>query len=282
MTGNIEREPQGCLFAVKQAVAERFPGPYSGARNIYREARRRTADLREFPYVTAQSIGDVRFLMRVTSRQEQSRVEGRYFEGELLAEILNRIQPGDVVFDIGAATGTHTIPSAIKTGITGQVFSFEPDPSCVKVLKRNVNLNHLKNIVVLKTALWDQDTCLEIHTNGKGGEAAQVTEIGQPIQKKLKHRHLIGARSIASLVENGIILPPDILKIDVEGGGIHVLKGMRDLRPRDIFIEVHPKFGEDRDETINLLQERGYQLVTESPRQNEIHLHFHHNPLANS
>ncbi len=276
MSGRTEHEPQGCLGQVN-TLARKLPAP---ARSLLREIKRRVANHLEYPYIAEKSIGDIHFSMIVTSRQERLRVDGRYFESELLEEILNCIQPDDVIFDVGAATGTHTIPSALKTGPEGRVYSFEPDGYCVKVLNENIEQNRLSNVTILKIALWDEDTTLEIHTSGKGGEAAQVTKIGESSLKPIpfKHHLQIEARSMASLVSDGTIRLPNVVKIDVEGGGVHVLKGMGDLRPRDIFIEVHPLFGENYDEIINLLKSRGYELVTERQRQKEIHLHFFYPP----
>jgi len=233
--------------------------------------------LPNFPYIALKTVNGINFKMEVGSLMEQMVVDGVFFEKEVLEEMLDNIKTGDVIFDVGSSTGTHTIPCGIKTGESGVVYSFEPDTECAAVLRYNLSLNHLKNVRVLETALWDKDSSVVIHTGGRKGPAPQVTERHQQARAEIEHlpqHHEIPSRSIESLVRSGDIKPPDVLKIDVEGAGLYVLKGLGNVKPKDIFIEVHPPKGESRDEIFGLLSSNGYKLISEASRVEEIHLHF--------
>lgn len=51
------------------------------------------------------------------------------------------IKPGDVVFDIGANVGAHTLPLAQLVGVTGRVYSFEPTAYAFAKQQANIALN---------------------------------------------------------------------------------------------------------------------------------------------
>jgi FkbM family methyltransferase len=62
------------------------------------------------------------------------------------------ISKGNVVIDIGANIGYYTLIFARLVGESGKVFAFEPDPENFALLKKNVELNHYKNVVLIQKA----------------------------------------------------------------------------------------------------------------------------------
>jgi FkbM family methyltransferase len=54
--------------------------------------------------------------------------------------------PGSTAIDIGANVGTHTVAFARRVGLTGSVFSFEPQPVVFSVLETNVAAHKLTNV----------------------------------------------------------------------------------------------------------------------------------------
>jgi FkbM family methyltransferase len=78
-------------------------------------------------------------------------VYGEWCEGEL--QLLGQLlQPGDVVLDVGAHIGTHTIFFADKVGPEGWVFAFEPQRIPFQTLCANITLNALTNVTALQKA----------------------------------------------------------------------------------------------------------------------------------
>lgn len=271
MTPEFRHDP-GLWGEVKRLVSMRFPSFYVGAREWKSRVEQGVGDIGRFPYVSQKSVSGIGYQMMVRNRCDRGLVD-LYFERDMLDAMMACVAPGDIVFDIGAAIGTHTIPCAIKIGKSGMVYSFEPDGQFANGLGENLVLNNIENAKVLQIALWNSDTELVLHTNGRKGDIPQIGEIGQSISRYATHCP-ISAKSIESLVQNGQVKPPDILKIDVEGAGQTVLEGLGAYRPRDIFMEVHPLLGENRDGIVEFLRARGYQVVWEQPRGRELHIHF--------
>lgn len=272
MAVEFRRDPN-LWGGIKEVAVTHLPGLYVGARWLQRRLKEAIEDRVKFPYISNKDIGGVHFRMRITNRREQWVVDGPCFEEELLDALIKCINPGDTIFDVGAATGTHTIPADMKTGDNGIVYSFEPDAECARGLRDNLALNRIGNVVVLETALWSEDASLIFHTSGRGGVPSRVSWIGS-VLTGFNRQRLIAARSIESMVRSGQVKSPDILKIDVEGAGQAVLEGLGNCRPRDIFMEVHPLLGEDKDQITGFLKRMGYGIVWERPRGSELHIHF--------
>ena len=66
------------------------------------------------------------------------------------------IKVGNIVVDVGANIGLHTLNMARIVGNTGQVFAFEPDPSNFKILEKNVKVNNYQNIILEQKAVGDK------------------------------------------------------------------------------------------------------------------------------
>lgn len=67
------------------------------------------------------------------------------------------LKEGDVVIDAGAFPGVFTIYAAKKVGPEGKVIAFEPIPKNFEVLKENVELNRLNNVVLVRKGLWNKE-----------------------------------------------------------------------------------------------------------------------------
>lgn len=76
------------------------------------------------------------------------------FEKEFLME---HIRTGDVILDIGANIGYYTLLFARAVGPNGHVFAFEPDPSNLQLLQRNISNNGYGNVTICPVAV--SDTC---------------------------------------------------------------------------------------------------------------------------
>src|SRR3954453_12530191 len=81
----------------------------------------------------------------------------RDYGGEkgFLDQFVAALQPGDVVFDIGASIGLMTVHAAAAVK-NGKVVAFEPDPETLQRLKRNVSLNNLRNVQFQACGLSDK------------------------------------------------------------------------------------------------------------------------------
>jgi FkbM family methyltransferase len=166
---------------------------------------------------------------------------------ELLAE-------GQVVYDIGAASGFYSLIAARRVIPDGKVVAFEPIPESAARLRGNVSLNGFENVTVIELALGDH---LGRAVMVEGDERDQAMTIAIPAASGLGGVE-VPVATIDELVAGGTIPPPDVVKMDVEGAEVAVLRGaaktLRENAPV-LLIEVHGQW----DELIPLLESHQYR-----------------------
>ena len=80
------------------------------------------------------------------------------FEIDTSSYFKSIINKGDIIFDIGANIGAHTLPMAKLVGANGIVHAFEPTKFAYDKLEKNISLNpNLNNrIIVNQIMLTDK------------------------------------------------------------------------------------------------------------------------------
>jgi FkbM family methyltransferase len=73
------------------------------------------------------------------------------------------IKKGDVVCDVGAHIGSHTLRMSQLVGEKGKVLAVEPNTRNFGLLCLNVNLNNLRNVRLFKNALSDSSGSARLH-----------------------------------------------------------------------------------------------------------------------
>ncbi len=166
-------------------------------------------------------------------------------------EFIQRVKPGQTVYDIGANVGFYTLLASELVGSTGKVFAFEPLPRNLHYLVKHINLNHLSNVEVCDWAVGDYDGS-QYFDPGSNPSMGHLADEG-PIQVQL--------RTLDGLFDAPDFSPPDILKIDVEGAEDRVLNGARNILERYspvLFIATHGQ--EQNRRCISILESLGYRL----------------------
>ncbi len=168
------------------------------------------------------------------------------------------LRPGDCVWDIGANVGYYTKLFSERVGSEGTVFAFEPSPKNFSRLKSACS--HLDNVKIFQSGLGRENGTLLLQQGSDDlGATSRVLE-------KADEGIEVNIRSGMSLIRDGDAMPPNAVKIDVEGFEYEVLQGLdghlETLSLRSIGIEVH--FG--------ILKERG---MAEAPRHIEKLLQRH-------
>jgi FkbM family methyltransferase len=155
-----------------------------------------------------------------------------------------------VVYDLGAQAGFYSLLASRLVGPQGAVCSFEPLPRNVRFLKEHIALNGVTNIKVFELAISSADG------------TAQFEEGPNPLQGSLSER---GAREVRvarldTLFAEGHLRSPNVLKIDIEGGGLQACLGAKKLlkthRPA-VFLAIDA----DSDyECCDFLRTLGYRI----------------------
>ena len=136
------------------------------------------------------------------------------YELEKQHQFVGHVRQGGVVYDIGAHAGFYTLLSSRLVGPAGMVFAFEPSPLNLPHLRRHVELNRCANVRVLDCAISDEAG--EMGFDLAGSYQGRISEGGS-----VKVR----VRTIDELIASGEVRPAQLVKIDVEGAELKVLKG---------------------------------------------------------
>lgn len=214
---------------------------------------------RQYPSVKTIHLKDVSYCVEIASKEELGMVKSRSQEHEYIERIMQTMPLSGVYIDVGAALGTHVIPPSIYSPSI-HAYAIEPDNETCLALKRNIQLNDLDNVEIVNVALWNVDTTLMLQTGGRTGNAPRVEQLGIAHNKTHSMSISVSAYRLETLVKAGIIKAPDVLKIDTEGAEMKILEGMGDLRPHDIFVEIHPVFGINPSDITGFLGYSGYKL----------------------
>jgi len=207
-------------------------------------------------------------LLSVTSPRELRRARTLQHESELLGRMLEHLEPGDTIYDIGANIGLVSLFFAVhRPAGGGRIHSFEPEPTNFRRLVRNIAVNQLGDRVLphrLALGVGNGEAELFVRPGAGEGRHSLATATGSTGSIRVP---LASVTSFARASGT----PPDFMKIDVEGAEGHVLQGMDALlatsRPRELFIEIHPKGDGDRMPDGQYIQdwlaERGYASTWE-------------------
>jgi len=157
------------------------------------------------------------------------------YEPDVWRALLAELRAGDTFVDVGAFIGLYTVGVALRLSGSGRVVAFEPDGRNFSLLQEHVRLNALEGQVELRqAAVSDKDGRACFLANGSA-EARLVSDSRDTttVEVVTLDRIFAGKRV-------------DILKVDVEGYEEMVLRGAATLlsesalRPRAVFVEVHP------------------------------------------
>jgi len=146
------------------------------------------------------------------------RLYGEYQENEI-ALFRELIEPGQLVIDVGANIGAHTVWMARQVGNTGRVVAFEPQRLIYQTLCANIALNSLTNV---------DAHCIALGANY--GEA-QLPELNPEAENNFGglgiKGHSYGETIGVIPLDGANIRRPSFMKIDVEGCEHDVLMGAR-------------------------------------------------------
>ena len=151
------------------------------------------------------------------------------------------LEAGMTVFDIGANIGYYTVMQCRLIGPTGRLVAIEPAPANAALLRRNLALNGYADTPIVEAAVSEaagerafhlahQSNLGTFHDTGSG--AVHLT--GETIT--------VATTTVPALAD--IYGPPDLIRMDVEGHEVAVIRGMLDaiaagaFKPA-IIVETH-------------------------------------------
>lgn len=190
------------------------------------------------------------------------------YERPTAVAIKNNLRRGDCFWDIGANIGWFSLFAAKQVGRSGAVMAFEPSPEVFQALRSNIA--HSANVQALQYGIGARDGVASFASQGMSTSASFVAAV-----TRINERHTnapiraieVEVRTVDGLIRDGA-RPPDLLKVDVEGYELEVLRGSASLLNNErpgIIIEIHPPQLEMSGGTIpdidNFLSEHSYDVA---------------------
>lgn len=134
------------------------------------------------------------------------------------------IQPGSVVWDIGANLGLFTFAAAVAAGPSGYVLSVEPDTALVQLLRRSAALNRGHAPVdVLPTAVADSSGVGRFHIARRNRSTSHLDGFGTTQTGGIRTTEIVPTVTLDWLTERFPM--PHLIKVDVEAAESEVLAG---------------------------------------------------------
>ncbi len=203
----------------------------------------------QYPIVAPVDFLGIKFLIYLKNRgsiEEYILLKGEY-EKELL-RVADTLVPADTtIIDIGANIGFLSLYWAKKFN-NCQVFSYEPTAYAFECLKKSKELNRLDNLKIFKLAVGDDNCQGEVYSPTEKTYNTGLGSINFNADIEGDQTYVKEKIDIVSLDEHiGMEKNVSLIKIDVQGTEVNVLKGALKLIEKDkplIIIEIDDNYYE--------------------------------------
>jgi FkbM family methyltransferase len=182
---------------------------------------------------------------------------GEYSEAEV--ELFRQVvQPGDVVVEVGANFGAHTVFLAQQVGVGGMVLAFEPQRIVFQSLCANLALNNLPNVFALQQAAGAESGSIKVPTldyrreNNFGGLALGAFDAGEDVP--------------VVTIDSFNLQRCNFIKVDVEGMETDVLRGAaRTIERFKPILYVENDKRDKAEELVRYIDSIGYNMYWHLP-----------------
>jgi FkbM family methyltransferase len=180
------------------------------------------------------------------------------WEKEFAERLARATRQGGVCLDVGAYRGYFSGVMAVHGA--GEVHCFEPNPDNIAKLERLAELNPDLPLKVHQMALGDADGETEFVLMSED-TMGKLADSSFQLERSTGHRFKVKLCKLDTLVSEGKIPAPSVIKVDVEGAEKMFLDGaaatIEQSRPT-ILLEYHS--GPLARECAGLLEVRGYRI----------------------
>lgn len=181
------------------------------------------------------AAGDLKgYKILLNLKAEKSRWLGTY-EPELAEAVREFVRPGNTVYDVGANIGYVSLLLAHAAGPVGQVYAFEALPANAERIRRNIALNGFEQrIHLVPQAVADKSGELTFYVHASVGMGKLAGSAGRR-EEQYQAEITVPTLALDEFVYQQGNPPPQVVKMDIEGGEVLALPGMK-----RILAEHHP------------------------------------------
>jgi FkbM family methyltransferase len=187
-------------------------------------------------------------------------------EPESAAFIGNFLKPGMVFFDVGAHIGEYTLIASRVVGPAGAIHAFEAQPDTFALLQRNCAANATQNVTLNSSAVCEREGGVEFDVC-KEPSMSSMAAAGK-LERSLARIRVPGVTLDAYCQTHGVW--PSLLKIDVEGAELLVLRGAESLLSRpagrapaiifECLTSTYARFGYGQEAVVTYLKSFKYEI----------------------
>lgn len=196
-------------------------------------------------------VGGLKYAFRASSRWDPKLLD--------IARML--VETNASVWDVGANVGLFASAAAFHSGRDGAVLAIEADFDAVALLNQTRKLHEPGHapITILPVAVSDRCGVVKFDIAKRARAANAIQGFGSTQTGGVMETRTLPCATLDSLLAH--FRAPDVLKIDVEGAELGVLRGaghvIGSVRPF-IYCEVQ---GSTRNEAVALLTDNGYRVM---------------------
>ena len=161
--------------------------------------------------------------LRISLRQASADYTAGTNELPVQQAVVENLSPGDVFYDIGSNVGFFSLVAARTVGAQGHVYAFEPLPLNARCIRANAAANRFDNVTVVETAVGAAEGTEALYVTAHPGGATLSRADSPP---DVTGTIPVTVTSIDRFVADDRHRPPSLVKIDVEGLELEVVKGM--------------------------------------------------------
>lgn len=155
--------------------------------------------------------------------------------------------------DIGGNEGLYPVMFSNRFD---KIITFEPHPMNLDIMKLNLYMNDVNNVEIVEKAVWSSEVEMKLHQTIENDLVGGVTLLDLP--------DICEPITVKTITLDSMNLEPDLIKIDIEGGEVEALKGMKNTLTKyhpHIYIELHPlekHITTITDEVTKFMKDVGY------------------------
>jgi len=187
-----------------------------------------------------------------------------HFEPDVRAALRYFLKPGDTFVDCGANIGYWSVFAAGIVGEKGAVVSIEANPDTFKLLQRNLGINQFGE--ALNCAVTSKPGQFNLFVPREGGDVYSSLKIGGLVREAGTESYQVEGRTLDDIVTALSIKKIKLVKIDVEGAEMDVLRAsgkiLNDIRPILIVeygMNTWPIFNSSAQDLQKFIAEKKYR-----------------------
>jgi len=206
------------------------------------------------------------FYLDIKERTDFNMYINNNFEVSNSKLFIKKIKNKNTFFDIGGYRGYYSILAHQYMKKNAKIIAFEPVNKNYEYISRSVIINNINNIKIEKLAISDKNRTQTMYLSSSESTHSLAKADKNFFMGDFKQLNKIKVKT--STLDKYIKdnkSEPDILKIDVEGAELNVLRGFKEYlnkRKPEMLLEVHerkfPAFKYSKKEFYNYINSLGY------------------------